>query len=175
MRVNTRHSILYFPVLPSLFLSFPFLPLYRLPIVIILGNHSLHIINPLRSPKLFCLKHHLLPLLNCLFLSPYRLLSSPLLSSSRFLTLSLPLGPGSMSASSGKGGLEEAESERDVKATAQDMLLSLPCINATNYRAVMDKVESVAALSRMSEAALSPLIGASGAKKLFQFFRQRQF
>lgn len=84
------------------------------------------------------------------------------------------MGPGSMSSSS-KGGLEEAESERDVKVTAQDMLLSLPCINATNYRAVMDKVESVAALSCMSEAALSPLIGASGAKKLFQFFRQRQF
>jgi ERCC4-type nuclease len=80
-----------------------------------------------------------------------------------------------VSGGKGGGGLEEAESERDVKATAQDMLLSLPCINATNYRAVMDKVESVAALSRMSEAALSPLIGPSGAKKLFQFFRQRQF
>ena len=55
------------------------------------------------------------------------------------------------------------------------MLLSLPCITVHNFRAVMERVESIAELSKLSEAQLSPMLGAVSAKKLFQFFRRKQF
>lgn len=55
------------------------------------------------------------------------------------------------------------------------MLLSLPCITVHNFRAVMEKVDSIAELSQLTEAQLSPLLGAASAKKLFYFFRRKQF
>lgn len=55
------------------------------------------------------------------------------------------------------------------------MLLSLPCITVHNFRAVMDRVESIAELSKLTEAQLSPMLGAVSAKKLFQFLRRKQF
>lgn len=69
---------------------------------------------------------------------------------------------------------DENDNEKDLKATAQEMLLSLPCINVHNFRAVMDRVESIAELSTLSELDLTPLLGSGNAKKLFTFFRRRQ-
>jgi DNA excision repair protein ERCC-4 len=67
------------------------------------------------------------------------------------------------------------ENDRDLRATAQEMLLSLPGINTNNFRAVMNEVESIASLSAMSEKDLSPLIGPGNAKKLFHFFHRRTY
>ena len=69
---------------------------------------------------------------------------------------------------------EDNEGEKDLQAIAQDMLLSLPCINSLNFRAVMAAVNSIAELSQLSVAELTPLIGPGNAKKLYFFFRKRQ-
>jgi ERCC4-type nuclease len=53
------------------------------------------------------------------------------------------------------------------------MLLSLPGIDAKNFKAVMSQVSSIAELSRMNIHQLTPLIGPLNAKKLFDFFRKR--
>lgn len=71
----------------------------------------------------------------------------------------------------GRGLMEEQEEE--CRTTAQDILLSLPGINVHNFRGVMDKVENIAALTKMSEVELTPLIGAGNARKLVAFCKQR--
>ena len=72
------------------------------------------------------------------------------------------------------GAEAEAEAEAASRA-ARDMLLSLPGINMQNYRAVMNRVENIAELSKMNVAQLSPLIGPVNAKKLHIFFTQRMY
>ena len=80
---------------------------------------------------------------------------------------------GGSSGSGGSGAAQDMEVEKDARATARDMLLSLPGINVHNFRAVMDKVENIAELSTLSEKELATLIGSVNAKKLFNFFRRR--
>jgi ERCC4-type nuclease len=66
-----------------------------------------------------------------------------------------------------------AEQEQDARATAHEILMSLPGINVHNFREVTNKVENLSQLSKMTEAELSPLIGPANAKKLVTFFRQK--
>ena len=76
----------------------------------------------------------------------------------------------------GGGGLiqdGEGEEEGDAKHLAKDILKSLPGINENNCRDVMSRVLNIAELSKMSEAALVPLIGPANAKKLHSFFNMR--
>jgi hypothetical protein len=61
----------------------------------------------------------------------------------------------------------------DARAAAREMLLSLPGVNVHNFRAVMDKVENIAELSKLTESQLSELLGPGNAKKLYHFFRRR--
>jgi ERCC4-type nuclease len=61
----------------------------------------------------------------------------------------------------------------DIRATAQDFLLSLPGITVHNYRAVMNQVENIAELSKLDVQRLSPIIGSSSATKLVEFFKQK--
>lgn len=68
---------------------------------------------------------------------------------------------------------ELADDGQDMEATARDILLSLPGINNTNVRGVIDNVEDLAHLSNMSVAELTPLIGPVNAKKLVAFFIQQ--
>ena len=65
------------------------------------------------------------------------------------------------------------DAEQDARQIAQEMLLSLPGINVHNFREIMNKVENLAQLSKMSEAELAPMIGPGNAKKLVAFMRQK--
>jgi DNA excision repair protein ERCC-4 len=67
-----------------------------------------------------------------------------------------------------------AGEDNSAELAAQEILLSLPGINVQNFRKVMNNVESLAELSKMSQAQLTPLIGPVNAKKLYVFFRQRR-
>jgi hypothetical protein len=82
-------------------------------------------------------------------------------------------GTGTGAGSSGGGGNATEEVEKNARIVAQEILLTLPGINTHNFREVMDKVESVAALSKMSEQQLAPIVGPGNAKKLCAFFRRR--
>jgi DNA excision repair protein ERCC-4 len=83
-------------------------------------------------------------------------------------------GDGSSSGVGALGAEEGAdEGSPDMEATARDILLSLPGINSTNVRAVINNVEDLAHLSRMSVAELTPFLGPVNAKKLFAFFIQQ--
>jgi len=61
----------------------------------------------------------------------------------------------------------------DLRLSAQEILLSLPGINHSNYRDVMNTVTDLAELSTLSEIQLISLIGNINAKKLYTFLRQR--
>ncbi len=69
---------------------------------------------------------------------------------------------------------DESSAEAQATAAAQEILLSLPGITVHNFREVMNSVENLSELSKMSEGQLTPLIGPVNAKKLFTFFRQRR-
>ncbi len=64
--------------------------------------------------------------------------------------------------------------DQEAATAAQEILLSLPGINVHNFREVMNSVENLCELSKLSEVQLTPLIGPVGAKKLYAFFRQRR-
>lgn len=70
----------------------------------------------------------------------------------------------------GTAGEDDTGSAQDMQATACDILMSLPGINSTNVRAVINNVEDLAHLSRMSVAELTPFVGPINAKKLVGFF-----
>ncbi|KAJ1434208.1 hypothetical protein B484DRAFT_394145, partial [Ochromonadaceae sp. CCMP2298] len=78
-------------------------------------------------------------------------------------------GDGGGGGAEGKGKRGEAD---DARASAREMLLSLPGITVHNFRAVMHGVQDMAALSGLGEAALEVLVGPVSAKKLHAFFRQ---
>jgi ERCC4-type nuclease len=67
----------------------------------------------------------------------------------------------------------ESMTETDARFTANEILLSLPGVNHSNYRNIINHTDSLATLSKMSESDLIPLIGPSNSKKLVTFFRQR--
>ena len=67
----------------------------------------------------------------------------------------------------------EGEEEGDAKHLSKDILFSLPGRNENNFRNVVSKVLNSAELSKMSEAALVPLIGPANAKKLHSFLNMR--
>jgi hypothetical protein len=60
--------------------------------------------------------------------------------------------------------------DESARASAREMLLSLPGINVHNFRDVMNSVTNLAELSAMSVEQLEPLIGPVNAKKLYSFF-----
>jgi hypothetical protein len=62
--------------------------------------------------------------------------------------------------------------DESARASAREMLLSLPGINVHNFRDVMNSVTNLAELSGMSVEQLEPLIGPVNAKKLYSFFGQ---
>lgn len=76
---------------------------------------------------------------------------------------------------SGAGGAEGEEdgNQADSRATAIELLLSLPGITTHNYRTVMAQVENIADLSTLAEPELVKLIGQINGKKLFEFFREK--
>ena len=65
---------------------------------------------------------------------------------------------------------DDTASAQDMEATAHDILLSLPGINSTNIRAVINNVEDLAHLSRMTVVELTPFVGPVNARKLVDFF-----
>ncbi len=73
----------------------------------------------------------------------------------------------------GDGGDAGASFEVQARDDAKAILMSLPGINNTNYRSIINKVDDIAMLSRMSVAELEPLIGTANAKKLARFFTQK--
>lgn len=73
----------------------------------------------------------------------------------------------------GGGARGEADlSQENARASAQEILLSLPGINVHNYRDVIAAVTNLAELSAMSVEQLEPLVGPVNAKKLYTFFGQ---
>ncbi len=62
--------------------------------------------------------------------------------------------------------------EDSARASARDILLSLPGISVHNFRDIMNNVNNLAELSAMTEQQLMPLIGPVNAKKLVTFFAQ---
>lgn len=77
---------------------------------------------------------------------------------------------GDSDAQGDAGGGEDHE----AATAAREILLSLPGINVHNFREVMNGVENLSELSKMSEVQLTPLVGPVSAKKLYAFFRQRR-
>jgi len=75
----------------------------------------------------------------------------------------------------GGGAAQDGDEEGDAKQLAREILMSLPGINQNNFRNVMNNVSNVAALSKMSETALSGLVGPGNAKKLYSFFNMRAY
>eukprot|EP01038_Epipyxis_sp_PR26KG_P009087 gene9087-12256_t len=73
----------------------------------------------------------------------------------------------------GENNESDIREEEDARINAQEILLTLPGINPLNYSEIINKVENIAELSKMSENELSPLIGPINAKKLVAYFRQR--
>merc|ERR1711871_1101948 len=71
--------------------------------------------------------------------------------------------------------MENSDKSAKIAATnaARDILISLPGIDSKNCKIVMQKVKSIAELSRMSERALIPLIGPYNTKNLREFFQRR--
>jgi DNA excision repair protein ERCC-4 len=63
--------------------------------------------------------------------------------------------------------------EARARDDATNILMSLPGINNVNYRQVINHVDDLAALSRMSVSELVPIIGPANAKKLVTFFSQK--
>jgi hypothetical protein len=63
-------------------------------------------------------------------------------------------------------------SEDSARASAREVLLSLPGVNVHNYRDVMSAVTNLAELSTLSVEQLTPLVGPVNAKKLYTFFGQ---
>lgn len=80
--------------------------------------------------------------------------------------------PTKSSASMSITGKSAEVPEDSARASARDILLSLPGINVHNFRDVMNSVTNVAELSAMKEEQLLPLIGPINAKKLYSFFTQ---
>lgn len=69
----------------------------------------------------------------------------------------------------GGGGDEDEDAGRHLAAS--DFLLKLPGVTVNNYRLIMNKVENLAALSRMSVEELHPILESeAAAKKLYEFF-----
>lgn len=62
--------------------------------------------------------------------------------------------------------------EDSARASAREILLSLPGISVHNFRDIMNNVNNLAELSTMTEQQLMPLIGPVNAKKLVTFFTQ---
>jgi hypothetical protein len=62
--------------------------------------------------------------------------------------------------------------EDSARASAREVLLSLPGVNVHNYRDVMSAVTNLAELSTLSVEQLTPLVGPVNAKKLYTFFGQ---
>ena len=75
-------------------------------------------------------------------------------------------------AATGGSGKGAEVPEDSARASARDILLSLPGINVHNFRDVMNNVTNLAELSAMKEEQLVPLIGPINAKKLVAFFTQ---
>jgi len=68
---------------------------------------------------------------------------------------------------------KSAEVQEDsARASARDILLSLPGVNVHNFRDIMNSVTNLAELSAMTEEQLSPLVGPVNARKLFAFLTQ---
>ncbi len=88
-----------------------------------------------------------------------------------------PINSNSSSSSSGKAAAAASNKTAEVpedsaRASARDMLLSLPGISVHNFRDIMNNVNNLAELSNMTEQQLTPLIGPVNAKKLVTFFTQ---
>lgn len=62
--------------------------------------------------------------------------------------------------------------EDSARASAREILLSLPGISVHNFRDIMNNVNNLAQLSSMTEQQLTPIIGPVNAKKLVTFFTQ---
>lgn len=70
------------------------------------------------------------------------------------------------------GVAAEGTGEAGFSATSQEILRSLPGINAKNYRYVMNKVDSVEALCELELNAVQELIGVEPGKLLHQFIHE---
>ena len=71
-------------------------------------------------------------------------------------------------AGGGSGGADDASACRNL--AAQDFLLKLPGVNASNVRIIMNSVESLAALAEMTQGELKALLESEvNAKKLWEF------
>ena len=59
-----------------------------------------------------------------------------------------------------------------IDLVAQELLLRLPGVNTRNYRGIMRKVESVAALTLLTQAELEEIMGPGPARELFTFLHK---
>ncbi|CAN0229834.1 unnamed protein product [Ectocarpus fasciculatus] len=73
------------------------------------------------------------------------------------------------SQAAGGGGKDDQGTGDD--ASANELLMRLPGVNANNFRNVLRGVDNMADLSQLSEEQLWPLLG-ENTSKLFKFFRQ---
>ena len=62
--------------------------------------------------------------------------------------------------------------EARARDDARNILLSLPGVNNLNIHAIINNVENIASLSKMTAAQLEALVGPVNSKKLAQFFSQ---
>lgn len=84
----------------------------------------------------------------------------------------LSAGAAAVSARAQRGSAAGELSEESARASAQEVLLSLPGVNVHNYRDIMNAVTNLAELSTMTVEQLQPLVGPVNGKKLHSFFWQ---
>jgi DNA excision repair protein ERCC-4 len=58
--------------------------------------------------------------------------------------------------------------------TPQDVLRSMPGINSSNYKLIINKVNNLEELAKMSSREISKIIGEECGQKLYQFLRKKQ-
>ena len=71
------------------------------------------------------------------------------------------------------GATAESDDSRENRDTAISMLHAVPGINKNNVYEVMARVDSLAALARMSVEELRPLLGLENARMCFDFFNTK--
>ena len=71
------------------------------------------------------------------------------------------------------GATAESDDSRENRDTAISMLHAVPGINKNNVYEVMARVDSLAALARMSVEELRPLLGLENARMCFAFFNTK--
>ena len=79
-----------------------------------------------------------------------------------------------VSSESASNGVDEEEEEDEINEAGRDMLLRLPGMTVPAARRIMEQVDCLADLAKLSRDELRRIAGPIAGQKLFTFFRQKQ-